>query len=223
MERVEEQTPPPPPPSPPPSEASQRLEAPPSAGFQYTGQNTSQLSYYEWQDANSCDDPNQLNYMSQTASYSVVSDGYNPGQGIEPPPPAIPLPPAKRQKTGNQPEINQLTDPGKWQSTGILDKAHITAFGTECHHNLCTVDDSGLTIALGRINAHIGNPKKFLKASALLRQLFTGEQLSGAHGDLVFQVSPLLINDLYLCFKDVGICALLSCENDTTCILLSSE
>ena len=50
-----------------------------------------------------------------------------------------------------------------------------------------------MAVALGKISAHIGNPKKFLKAAPLLRQLFTEGKLSGAHGDLVFEVSILKI------------------------------
>ena len=52
----------------------------------------------------------------------------------------------------------------------------------------CT-DDDGMANVLRKLSAHIGNLKKFLKASALLRQLFIENKLSGAHGDLVFQVS----------------------------------
>jgi len=56
-------------------------------------------------------------------------------------------------------------------------------------------DDGGMGIALAKISVHIANPKKFTKASALLRQLFSEGKLSGAHGDLAFEVrisvSPL--------------------------------
>lgn len=46
-----------------------------------------------------------------------------------------------------------------------------------------------MATVLLKLSTHIGNLKKFLKASALLRQLFTEGKLSGAHGELVFQVS----------------------------------
>lgn len=46
--------------------------------------------------------------------------------------------------------------------------------------------------ALQKIAAHISNPKKFAKASALLRQLFSEGKLSGAHGELAFEVSSPL-------------------------------
>lgn len=57
-----------------------------------------------------------------------------------------------------------------------------------CSSTYHCADDDGMATALRKISTHIGNLKKFLKASALLSQLFTEGKLSGAHGDLVFQV-----------------------------------
>jgi len=51
-------------------------------------------------------------------------------------------------------------------------------------------------VALAKISVHIANPKKFVKASALLRQLFAEGKLSGAHGDLVFEVTFSTLSSL---------------------------
>ena len=53
---------------------------------------------------------------------------------------------------------------------------------------LSHAENDSIAIALRKICGHIGNQKKFLKAAPLLRQLFAEEKLSGAHGDLAFEV-----------------------------------
>ena len=53
---------------------------------------------------------------------------------------------------------------------------------------LSHAENDSIATALRKIRGHIGNQKKFLKAAPLLRQLFVEEKLSGAHGDLAFEV-----------------------------------
>ena len=42
--------------------------------------------------------------------------------------------------------------------------------------------------ALEKITSHISNPKKFKKASPLLRQLLTEDAITKAHSNLLFEV-----------------------------------
>jgi hypothetical protein len=45
-----------------------------------------------------------------------------------------------------------------------------------------------VALALEKIISHIGNPKKFKKASPLLRQLLSQGVLTAAHSNLLFEV-----------------------------------
>ena len=52
--------------------------------------------------------------------------------------------------------------------------------------------------ALTRVGTFIGNPKKFVKAAGLLRQLLASEQLiQDSHKQALFEVCPRLIPGLH--------------------------
>ncbi|KAK9904853.1 hypothetical protein WJX75_003856 [Coccomyxa subellipsoidea] len=79
------------------------------------------------------------------------------------PPPPPPLPPAKRLKT-------------EGGSSAAPDAPSVPEQGA-----------SQVQAALEKITSHISNPKKFKKASPLLRQLLTEDAITKAHSNLLFE------------------------------------
>lgn len=65
---------------------------------------------------------------------------------------------------------------------------------------------SQVQAALEKITSHISNPKKFKKASPLLRQLLTEDAITKAHSNLLFEVpaSPTIHRHMF-----ASICVLL--------------
>lgn len=90
-----------------------------------------------------------------------------------------------------------------------------------CFESLCLSPCTGpdqVAAALEKIISHISNPKKFKKASPLLRQLLSQGSVQKAHASLLFEVSPYyLLEEIHvkgLAGPETGLKDELACGKD---------
>ena len=91
-----------------------------------------------------------------------------------------------------------------------------------CSMHLFSADSGSdeVRIALERLIGHISNPRKFKKASPLLRQLLKENKVTSDHSALLFQVTlvsslPSILNDCFLPDCCTGLCRSIGYHNAT--------
>jgi len=109
----------------------------------------------------------------------ALDQGGNAEDGVPPPPPPLSdHPAAKRQKMAGKSTLSgQTYEVGNPHSTCPSQRLWIA--DTEAEE---------VRVVMERLIAHISKPRKFKKASPLLRQLLKENKVSSAHSALLFQV-----------------------------------